>query len=129
MKRETKKSLRKTDRVEIGFLEALLRRCPEDWRIIETLGDLYTRVGRVEEGLHADEQLARLRPEEPRVWYNLGCSYALTGQIDRAFDALRTAIDKGYRDLDWMRRDTDLKALRGDPRFDSLLKKSFSKST
>lgn len=124
MKRQTRKNrIRKPDKVEIGFLEAVRKRCPADWQVVEALGDLYTRVGRLEEGLHADEQLARLRPGEPRVWYNLGCSYALTGQPDCAFEALRKAIEAGYRDFDWMKKDADLKSLRGDPRFAELFPK------
>jgi tetratricopeptide (TPR) repeat protein len=83
-------------------------------------------VGRYEEGLDVDRELAKRRPEDPGVWYNLGCSYALTGRIDEAFSALRRAIELGYDELAWMQKDEDLASLRDDSRFKALLNKAAS---
>ena len=91
--------------------------------VLRALGDLYTKVGKVEEGLQVDKDLSLLCPFESEVWYNLGCSYALTGRKEEAFDALDHAIRLGYEDPDWMARDRDLESLREDPRFEKLVKK------
>ena len=109
---------------EVRFLEAVLGRCPRHVGVLKALGDLYTGCGRVREGLAVDLRLARLCPQDHLVWYNLGCSYALTGQGDRAFHALERAVDLGYRDARWMRRDKDLASLRGDPRFQELVQRA-----
>lgn len=110
-----------SDNVEVRFLEGVRRRCPEDSRVLKALGDLYTRGGELEKGLNVDRELVRVCPDEPEVWYNLGCSCALIGEKKEAFDALSRAVELGYSDHEWMSRDKDLRSIRHDPRFRSLL--------
>ena len=123
MPTKRKRLPRREERVEISFLEAVRRRFPKDEKVLEALGDLYTRTGRFQEGLDADLELVRQRPQECMVWYNLACSYSLTGRSDESFQALHRAIELGYRDFQWMLRDKDLEQIRGDQRFSALLKK------
>ena len=110
-------------RVELNFLERVRRRCPAYRPVNEVLGDLYTKVGRFEDGLEVDLTLAQTHPNDPYVWYNLGCSYALTGRPDDAFAALERAVRLGYADRDWLLKDDNLEGLHTDPRFALLLKK------
>lgn len=109
------------DAVELNFLEKIAARLPEDLDILQALADLYTRTGNFEKGLGIDKRLSQQMPNDELVWYNLGCSYALTSNFDEAFDALAKAIDLGYSDYDWMKTDSDLNNLHDDPRFESLL--------
>lgn len=99
------------DRVELGFLEGVRRRLPGDLATARALADLYTRVGRFQEGLAIDLDLCRKCPEDPMVWYNLACSEALCGHAEAALNALDRAIALGYVDRIWMRRDPDLASL------------------
>ena len=87
---------------------------------LQILGDHYTQRGRISEGLKVDERLARLEPSNPMVFYNLACSYSLSGEMDHAVDALEKALQLGYRDFDWLARDPDLKKLRSHVAFDDL---------
>jgi tetratricopeptide (TPR) repeat protein len=103
--------------IEIGFLEGVIRRDPEFLEALQVLGDDYTRRGRFAEGLRVDEQLAKLRPEDSLVHYNLACSYALTDRFDEAAGALDRALDLGYRDFKWLSKDPDLTKLREHPLF------------
>jgi hypothetical protein len=64
-----------------------------------------------------DERLARLRPDDALVFYNLACSYSLTDQFDRAALALEKALSLGYRDFKWLAKDPDLDKLRQHPAF------------
>ena len=107
--------------VEIRFLEGVSRRLVDHADTLKALGDLYTGTGLVEKGLETDLKLTALCPQDPMIWYNLGCSYALTAQPDRAFDALTRAAELGYADVKWMRQDEDLVTLRDDARFERLL--------
>lgn len=107
--------------VELRFLEGIARRVPDDHRVLRPLGDLYTQVGRYADGLAVDRRLVSLCPDDAEVWYNLGCSLALVGDRDQAFDTLDQAVRHGYHDADWMSRDEDLATLRDDPRFTSLI--------
>jgi tetratricopeptide (TPR) repeat protein len=110
-KRMTRQQTRDLD-LEILFLEGLARRAPSYIEALQILGDDYTRRGRYAEGLKIDECLARLRPDDSLVHYNLACSYSLTQQLELAVEALETSINLGYRDFKWMAQDPDLKNLR-----------------
>ncbi len=109
------------DVVELGFLEKIADRLPEDLGLLWALAELYTKTGKYEKGLAIDLQLSQLLPNDDLVWYNLGCSCALTRRFDEAFEALSKAIDLGYGDYEWMKTDPDLANLTADPRFESLL--------
>ncbi|NKB23814.1 MAG: hypothetical protein GKR87_05435 [Kiritimatiellae bacterium] len=112
---------RKAQTVEIRFLESLYQRFPEDLNILKALADLYTKIGHYKDGLNMDIKLSELCPEEPEVWYNLGCSYALLNQQNLAFRALHKAIDTRYEDIEWMAKDPDLQSLHGDTRFHEII--------
>ena len=108
-------------RFQIGVYEAHLAVEPDDAEVLEALGHVLTRAGRHREGLAADRRLVELKPDEPVAHYNLACSLALVGDLDEAFSRLRTAMQMGFRDVAFIRKDRDLKPLRGDPRFEALL--------
>lgn len=109
----TRQELRDLD-IEISFIKGVVRRDPKFVEALQVLGDDYTRRGSFKDGLKVDQQLARLRPGDATVLYNLACSYALTGRLDRATTALIKAIDQGYDDFRWLMRDPDLQQLRDD---------------
>ena len=101
--------------VEIGFIEGVVRRDPEYIEALQILGDDYTRRGKFGEGLRVDEQLARMRPDDALVMYNLSCSYSLTEHYDEAFAALHRALDLGYTEFKWLAKDPDMANLRKHP--------------
>jgi tetratricopeptide (TPR) repeat protein len=101
--------------IEIQFIEGVVRRAPDYAEALQVLGDGYTRRGRYQDGLRVDEQLVQLRPTDALVHYNLACSYGLAEQCERAVETLHRALDLGYRDFKWMRRDPDLRQVRKHP--------------
>jgi tetratricopeptide (TPR) repeat protein len=121
-KRTSRASQRDLD-TRIEFMEGIVRRDPNYVDALQLLGDHYTQRGRFNEGLNVDERLARLEPESPLVFYNLACSYSLTGQFDRAAFALEKALSLGYRDFAWLARDPDLKKFRQQPAYRDLKEK------
>ena len=106
---------------EIGFFESVLRRDPKYTEVIEILGGLYTKTGRIADGLKMDRRLVRLMPENATAHYNLACSLALSKRPGEALRSLRKAVDLGYSDVDWMLQDPDLDALKERPEFRKLL--------
>lgn len=98
-------------------MEGVVRRDPRCVEALQVLGDDYTRRGRLAEGLQVDEELSKLRPDDPMVLYNLACSYSLTRRLEEAAAALGRALDAGYRDFRWLLRDPDLAPLRKHPLF------------
>jgi len=118
-KRLTPQQERDVD-IEIGFIEGVVRRDPHYVDALQVLGDNYTRRGRFVDGLKVDEQLATLMPKDALVHYNLACSFALTDQPDRAVASLHRALDLGYADFNWLRRDPDLRGIRRHPLYRSI---------
>ncbi|HWD92579.1 MAG TPA: hypothetical protein VG938_09530 [Verrucomicrobiae bacterium] len=113
MKRRESKDLD----VKIQFMEGIVRRDPQYIEALQLLGDHYTQRGKYEDGLKVDEQLSRLEPGNPLVFYNLACSYSLIGEVDQAATALDKALALGYRDFKWLAKDPDLRILRKHPLF------------
>jgi len=110
---------------QIRFFEDLLRDDQEFIDALIPLADAYTKKGWFDKGLLLDERLARLRPSDPFILYNLGCSYALLNKEQKALEALKTALDLGYQDLDWMEDDPDLAGLRGKDGYKELIRRYF----
>src|SRR5258706_4573151 len=109
----TRKEQRDLD-IEIAFMEGVVARDPkfvEAWRV---LSDDYSRRGRFDDGLKADEHLAHIQPDDPAVFYNLACSYSLLKNLEEGVGALSRAIAKGFNDFKWLLKDPDLVTLRTD---------------
>ena len=106
---------------EIWFYEGVLERCSGWVEALQALGNDYTARGYYEKGLWVDQKLSKLCPSDPVVFYNLACSWALIGETDEAFLALRTAVERGYDDVQYLNSDPDLRTLRTDPRYGGIL--------
>jgi tetratricopeptide (TPR) repeat protein len=108
---------------ELEFLGRILEREPLFVEALRVHADNLAAKGQYGRALQIDRRLVRLAPEDPIVWYNLACSFAVLGMIEPAFSALQTALELGYRTTVRLRRDPDLKSLRRDPRFARLLRR------
>jgi Flp pilus assembly protein TadD len=107
---------------ELEFFNDVLKRNPGFVEVLKAHAKNLASKKRHEEGLTVDRQIANLRPEDSLAQYNLACSLALTARNDDALDALRKAIELGYRDFRFMREDSDLDSIRKDPRFRAILR-------
>ncbi len=79
------------------------------------------REGDTETMIESCKKGVELLPEEPTWHYNLACSLAYCKNPNLAFDELEKAIDLGFRDVEKMREDNDLKRISALPRFKELL--------
>lgn len=102
---------------EISFYENLIQKKPDFIEALACLGDLYSKKERYHDGLVVDRKLALLRPEDPVIYYNLACSYSLTGNVEGSLENIKLAIEKGYSDFRYLEADQDLTNLRDDKRF------------
>ena len=115
----TKRSVTSQEQInfEIQFYEGVIKNAPDFIEALMALGDLYTKAGLYAKGLGVDQKLARLRPKDPLVQYNLACSFALLNHNELALSAIRRAIDFGYDDFDHLEADSDLANLLNDKQF------------
>lgn len=106
---------------EMRFFESVLKRDAQYTEVVELLGGLYTKHGRIADGLKMDRKLVKLLPANATAHYNLACSLALLKRKADAIKSLRQAVSLGYTDFDWMQQDPDLDGLKKDPAFNALL--------
>jgi tetratricopeptide (TPR) repeat protein len=106
---------------DIAFYESVLRRDPSYVDVVELLGSLYTKAGRIADGLKMDRKLVRLQPDNSTAHYNLACSLALCKRPADALRSLAHAVTIGYDDAGWMEEDPDLEPIRDRPEFAILL--------
>lgn len=108
---------------DIAFYESVLKREPGYEDVIELLGGLYTKTGRIADGLKMDRKLVKLQPDNATARYNLACSLALSKRKADALRVLAEAIELGYSDHEWMSQDPDLESLKNVAAFKALLAK------
>lgn len=102
---------------EIELLETAVTTSRENIEILVRLGELYSRSGRIREGLAVDLRLVTLAPRDPIVLYNLACSFALWGKAQTALRMLERALEFGYDDENHLERDPDLASVRELPAY------------
>lgn len=106
---------------EIELLETAVRTARENVELLVRLGELYSRSGRIREGLAVDLRLVTLAPRDPIVLYNLACSFSLWGKPETALRMLELALEFGYDDEGHLVRDPDLANVRDLACFDEFL--------
>jgi len=79
---------------------------------------IYQALGRKAESDAAFAEYVQLKDT-----YNIACLHALRGEPDEAFEWLDRAYAERDRGLMWLKSDSDLVSLRGDPRWLPLLRK------
>ena len=93
---------------DIAFFDRILQRRPDYVDVLRCQGELLSRKGLHQLALAVDRRLAELLPEDYVVRYNLACSLAVGGYRREAIATLRTALEQGYDDFDYMESDSDL---------------------
>jgi tetratricopeptide (TPR) repeat protein len=75
-------------------------------------GNAYWHLGKYEESF-ADYQTAiKLNPEDPNAYYNLACRHALRKNETEACMWLKKAVEKGFTQWEFIKKDNDLDAIR-----------------
>jgi len=97
--------------------EQLVRLEPRNARAWYRLAYATHKLGDYDRAISLHLEAADFDAVRREALYNLGCAYALTDQPDKAFAALEEAIREGYSDLGHLQGDSELIALRDDPRF------------
>ena len=96
---------------------------PDDARALYLGGIALVQVGEGARAIEWADRALALDSEDSGVLYNVACVQALCGKRDRALELLEKAIQNGFGHREWLENDSDLEALRSEPRFQALLKK------
>jgi tetratricopeptide (TPR) repeat protein len=132
--------------------ETVRRKNPDDVNNLNNLASVLRGIGKTHaiqgKTLEALDSLRqsiaiseRIAAEAGAFTYDLACGFALFSEVigrvssttagskdssqrfaDRAMQTLKQAVDRGYREVDWIERDPELRSLRSRADFQSLLK-------
>jgi adenylate cyclase len=107
------------------YAEIAVQKCEDELRLhpenanVACLGA--TVLAFLGDNARAMEWLARslaIDPSDINIQYNAACTYALLGEIERAFDVLEAWLPQVGGEMKlWFMNDSDLDGLRGHPRF------------
>ncbi len=67
------------------------------------------------------ELMARIRPENPQIYYHLTRVYSMGGKKKEAVASLRNAVAKGFKDVALLESSPDLEPLRSMPEFQKII--------
>src|SRR5688572_25037684 len=110
------------DRRAIRLMQERLELNPSDARAANLLAATYASMGESDKAVdYADRSLA-IDPDDAMLLYNVCCTYTLLGRNDEAIACLERAVDKGFGHREWIDHDPDLNPLRGNPRFESIMR-------
>ncbi|MGD2069209.1 MAG: FG-GAP-like repeat-containing protein [Gemmatimonadota bacterium] len=105
----------------VEILEEVTAREPENARAWSLLGVSLHSLGALDRAIAAHTRAAEFDQTRPTALFNLGLTYALKGDPDRAFRSLQEAEATGRVDMTRLDLDPDAESLRNDPRYAALL--------
>jgi beta-lactamase regulating signal transducer with metallopeptidase domain/tetratricopeptide (TPR) repeat protein len=104
--------------------EAFAHANPQIGRAWFNLGYAKLKIDEPRGAIAAFHKALDLSYRRSTTMYNLACSYARDNQKDAAFSWLNKAMDTGFKPDGMLRHDEDLDNLRGDPRYNELLRRA-----
>jgi tetratricopeptide (TPR) repeat protein len=103
--------------------EEHLELAPDDGRALCLGAAALMTTGKGERAIEWATLARAANPTDATVLYNVACVYALGKAPSDALDALDQAVANGFGHREWLLHDSDLDAVRADPRFEALLAK------
>jgi hypothetical protein len=79
--------------------------------------------GQLERALEWTHRGVANAPDDPAVLVNTACVYARAGMKEQSLAFLERAFSGGAGKRHWIEQDPDYDVLRGDPRFEALMRK------
>ncbi len=119
--RHWEKRLEEAHRRRIEAAERRLALKPDDLHMRLAGASSLLELGDRERAFEWAAQVVESGTQDIVTLYNTACFFALAGRVDEAIAALESAYAAGDREADWWRQDSDLDAVRDDPRFRDLL--------
>ena len=106
----------------VRVLEKHLEWNPDDARALHLGAGSLIVLGDKERATRWLKRALEIDPDDSVLLYNVACHFATLGEIEESIGFLTRATEHGTVSAAWMRNDADLAALRGDARFQALLK-------
>jgi TolB-like protein/Tfp pilus assembly protein PilF/predicted Ser/Thr protein kinase len=95
---------------------------PDDSRAHIFYAHSLAHLGKMNEAEKEAEKALELSPNDALMSYNVACLHARLGNKDLSIKYLNQAINSGYANYEWIKRDPDLNTIRNEPEYIELLK-------
>ena len=97
---------------------------PEDYFAYGMLGCAYAMLNEFDLSIEYSTKASKLVPELPDSYIQMVYAYARKGDKDRAFESLQKAVDRGFKDINYLKNDIDAlpEDFRNDPRLNNFIK-------
>ena len=105
------------------MLKTGLQKSPDEPTLLDAYGFALAVSGRPTEGIPWVLSAHERDPGNPQYLYDLAMMYALAGRKDEALESLQQATANGYGDTDKLARDISFESIRGDARFEAILRR------
>ena len=110
-----------TQKRALQLVEKHIEHHPDDPRALYLGAGILARFGEKEKGIEWAKRALAIEPEEATILYNVACVYSLLGYDNEAINCLEKVMEHGIFYKNWAAKDSDLDALRNNPRFHALL--------
>jgi serine/threonine protein kinase/Flp pilus assembly protein TadD len=107
----------------LQVVEKHLELNPDDARALYLGAGALIQAGDPQRAKEWIRRATAIDPDDSGVLYNVACTYAMLGQKEEALTCLEKAVQNGFGHKEWLENDSDLDAVRMDPRFATLLTK------
>jgi TolB-like protein/Flp pilus assembly protein TadD/predicted Ser/Thr protein kinase len=107
----------------VALAERHLAINPHDVRALYMGANGLVALGEREKGLTWARRALEFEPDESMVLYNVACVYSMAGDTEGAVDSLERAVAAGLTQRGWLEHDSNLDAIRGDPRVQALIQR------
>jgi adenylate cyclase len=112
---------REVNREAVRRAERLLELNPHNGRVLSFGGGALHEDGQVQRAVEWVTRAEKLYPDDMSVIINAACTFAKSGDKERAMDLLERVFNKGWGKKDWVENDPDYDSLRAEPRFIAMM--------
>lgn len=107
--------------LETAFPQYLAQH-PDDPRVRMYFAIESAEAGKMEQAKQEMAKALELSSGDPRTLYSAACFYAMRGEIQPALETFKQALEAGYMNYEWIKRDPDLDNIRNERDFVELMK-------
>jgi len=94
------------------FYKKVLSIQPDFTPAINRIGFIFAEMGKYPKAAEMFQRSISIKPDNADSYYNLACIYAKLDQPLKSINMLKKAIEKGYNNLDKIKKDRDLESIR-----------------
>lgn len=106
----------------IRLVPNYLMQHPEDTYRRMAYAVTLAKLGNFDEAKKEGEKAIELSPNDPIMMYYGACLYARLDEKQRAVELIRDAVNNGYENYEWIKRDPDFENIRSEPGYIELMK-------